>query len=307
MTKYSHLTSLIYVLWLPVLAFAESTTPPRTAIHTVISERVLTQVSPRDASAAMQTWMDIFLRRIESFSESEISIVSSSAALDKIVMENRTDLFMLQPIDYLRLRENTNLIPLVVGAVGKIPHYHSILLVSSAVQVQQLADLKGLRISIDQGSFDSAPMRWLQARLRQNNLPDASDFFSDISISPQTSNAVMRAFFGQADACLVDENSFATMGDLNPQLPRKLRIIERTPPLCQGMVCITQDAHERLGEQVQEGLELLHKDPKGRHLLNLFGVDELLPFDPSMLKTEELLLQNKLNTLEADTDNHHGP
>lgn len=299
------LVSLIYVLWLPVLAFAESPTPPRTAIHTVISERVLTQVSQRDASAAIQTWISIFLRRIESSSESATSIVSGFAALEEIVRENRADLFMLQPIDYLRLRENSNLIPLVVGAVGKTPHYHSILLVSSALQVQQLADLKGLRISTDQGSFDSAPMRWLQTRLRQNNLPDASDFFSDISVSPQTSNAVMRAFFGQADACLINEDSFITMNDLNPQLQHKLRIIERTPPLCQGIVCITQDANERLGEQVQSGFEHLHKDPKGKHLLNLFGVDELLPFDSSMVKTEVLLLQNKLNTLEAD--NHHGP
>jgi ABC-type phosphate/phosphonate transport system substrate-binding protein len=302
-THWLPLTALVYALCLTRSAWAEPEARP--TIHTVISERVLTQVSPRDASAAIQAWMSIFLRRIEGFTISETSIVSNFDALEQIALTNGADLFMLQPIDYLRLRDKTDLVPLVVGAIGGSPHFHSVLLVSSKIQTRQLADLRGMRISLDQGSFDSAPMLWLQTRLHQNNLPATSDFFSDISVSPQTSNAVMRAFFDQADVCLVDENSFATMSELNPQLRDKLRIVERTPPLCQGMVCITRETYTRLGDQVKEGLELLHKDAKGRQLLNLFGVDELLPFAPSFLKTEELLLQGELNTLAPG--NRHGP
>jgi hypothetical protein len=66
------------------------------------------------------------------------------------------------------------------------------------------------------------------------------------------------------------------------------------------MVCITKEVNERIGDQIQLGLQLLHEDAKGKHLLNLFGIDELLPFDPSFLTTEKLLLQGKLNTLDTE-------
>ena len=128
------------------------------------------------------------------------------------------DLVMLQPTDYLRLRNKNNLIPLVVGAIEGTPHDHTLLLVPTEKSTLQLADLKGARIGIDQGAFKSAPMLWLQTRLRLDHRPNANAFFSDISISAQTSQPVMRAFFGQANACLVSENVFLTMNALNPQL-----------------------------------------------------------------------------------------
>jgi phosphonate transport system substrate-binding protein len=81
------------------------------------------------------------------------------------------------------------------------------------------------------------------------------------------------------------------MVELNPQLGRQLRVLERSPGFVTGILAVRKDIHNPRRDAMVETLQEMHTDPKGRQLLTLFRCNRLVPFVAEHLASVEKVLR----------------
>jgi phosphonate transport system substrate-binding protein len=98
---------------------------------------------------------------------------------------------------------------------------------------------------------------------------------------------VLPVFFGNRDACLVDEPGFEVMKELNPQVGRGVQVFKASELLADALICLrgsTWSSEQFKGDLIKI-LGELHAEPVGQQILTLFKVSQLLPFEEKQLDT----------------------
>ena len=256
-------------------------------------------VDPSDARAATKVWIEHFIEKLGEDADSKTFLLEDVPTTVSRLQDKTLDLAVLLPEEYLRVSEQCDLEPLfVTGREGHIEYEYG-LLARADGSVRQLADLEAGSIIIERSNKGSVPDMWLEELLHQRELAAGRQFFSGITQVGRVSRAVLPVLFGNADACLVNLESFAMMSELNPQLARELQTLEKSPGFSRTLVCLRPDMLERYGGLLRERQSSLQRDPQGQQLLSLFHVDELVPFKPAYLRGVEGLIRGEVS--EAGT------
>jgi ABC-type phosphate/phosphonate transport system substrate-binding protein len=113
-------------------------------------------------------------------------------------------------------------------------------------------------------------MPWLETKLAESGLGPARRFLGPMEDLENPSKAVLRVFFGQADACLVTSNAFAISCELNPQIARKLKALAASPPLVPTVMYFRNDCRSPQFDKVEAAILDLHKTTAGQQVLTIF-------------------------------------
>lgn len=147
-----------------------------------------------------------------------------------------------------------------------------------------MRQLRGLKLIAESGRYAGpVAFMWFETLLMREGLGRKEDFFGTIEDAGRTSQAVLGVFFGEFDACLVTHRSFETMKELNPQIGEELTALNRSPALMREMVCGRKGYDETRKQVLMDGAFKLHHYVKGQQILDLFGLDRVVPFDPAYL------------------------
>lgn len=248
------------------------------------SANLFFDVDPNDARAVTKVWIEYFVDQVGVDAASETFVFEDVADIVSRLNERRLDLAVLLPEEYLQVTERCELEPILVTTRDGRIDYEYGLLVRGDRGLTRLADLEGGSITIERGDKGSVPRAWLEHLLRQQGAPAAGAFLGQITQVGRAAKAILPVFFGRADACLVNLESFGLMTELNPQLDRELVVLAKSPGFCRTLICMRADMTERYGGLLRGSLLSLHTDTQGQQLLSLFHVDELVPFDAAHLR-----------------------
>ncbi len=202
---------------------------------------------------------------------------------------NQYDFFIIFAYDYIRLREEYPMRPVLVGQHSETELLQEYLLITKS-EIKSIADLSDKRLLIQRGA-GKLPMLWLEETCADQGHNIAEGFFKEVEEANNVSQAILPVFFGKAQACLVSRGGFETMNELNPQIGNRLRIHLRSKPFLTSILCFRPEYVEKEpGLLVREGLKL-NEQPKGQQLLTLFRTKRLHKFDPKYLESVAELLQ----------------
>lgn len=203
---------------------------------------------------------------------------------------NEIDGLVMTTLDFIRTRNTNGLIPIRNVSMGQTATA-SFVLVAHKNKFQSVADLKGGSIILDKGSHGEAAQMWIDTVLLSQSLSRSEGFFSSIETTEKPSQSVLKVFFGNADACIVTQQSFNIMQELNPQVGTRLSIIEESPRLYIGIFGINKNLDERKRAFIEKAIDTLSNDAEGKHLLLLLRVEQVDEYKPEYLEAMENLFK----------------
>jgi ABC-type phosphate/phosphonate transport system substrate-binding protein len=226
-------------------------------------------VDIKDAAAAIDVWGKEMAHTAGLVGESHIYYDIESMIKD--FKEKKIETVVVRSIDYLRIRDriDSSLGLSQIKGGKKTVKYLLITRVDS--NISDIRDLNKKKIAILKN--DDLGQIFLDLLLLRAKKPEAKQYFSDIDIKTKPSQVLLSVFFGQNDACLVNENVLITMSQLNPQIEKKLKIIQESPGLVEGLSIFRRELPESYKKKVLDVGCNLDRTPRGKQILLLFKMD----------------------------------
>ena len=262
----------------------QSTSLRTSRLRLMDSNQLLQNTNPNDAMAAFRVWVETMGRSRGYALKVEAEIFDRLEELDKRLQTKTVDVVIRTSIDYLRTAPE-GLLEAVFSYSRKTKNlFDDYVLVTR--RDWKFADITALRgKSLTLFKIGSGLGRlWLDVTLGERGLGPVEQFFGSGTETFKASSVVLPVFFGKSDAGLVIRDSLDTMSKMNPQLAVKLQVLDHSPILCEGVVCLVS-GFTTFREELMDGLASLHRDPQGKQLLLVFKVEQLVPFKPQYLDT----------------------
>lgn len=222
---------------------------------------VFFNVNINDGRAVTKILTKKIAQEIGLLPETETTIFHDIASIEKAVNDQKIDLIIMLPTEYIELSNRIPLDPLVVPKAEGYTYDEYLLLVRQDRGVRQLGDLKGKKIIIETRGKGGIPLTWLDTILMRQGLPESKHFFHEVKHADKASQTVLPVFFSQADACVVGQILFDTMTELNPQIGKEIVQLECSPGVCFGIICCRKGFVEEYPGNLVKILTELHETP----------------------------------------------
>ena len=244
---------------------------------------MLADVNENDARAAMRSWADVISRLVGMHIAYERYLLSPPNRLMELMQNAAVDAVACTTPDYVSFVDYVDPGVLLVEPNGV--GYKYVLLVNARSNIHTVTELRGRSLAVHRHVTTCLAMDWLETLLAAKNLGPPERFFSAVTPNAKLSRAVLPVFFGQSDACLVTEEGFRTMCELNPQLSNALRPLATSAPYITAFFGFHRDCDPALKLKFQSTLEALAKDATGRQLLALFQSNGFVARDASVMRS----------------------
>jgi ABC-type phosphate/phosphonate transport system substrate-binding protein len=132
--------------------------------------------------------------------------------------------------------------------------------------------------------------------LAQNHLGRLDTFFGRSVVTNNISNCILPLFFSKTGACVIDSRDWELAKEMNPQLGKKLKVMNESIPILDGITAIakTQDPFRKI---VTEALLGMTKYPAGEQLLSAFKSGPAISYRPEYLTTTRVFWDQFAQTL----------
>lgn len=243
-----------------------------THIKVICSTALFVGVNRGELISSAKLWVQTLGKRENlSIPDAEIVLADNARELRTQVDTGSADLVVSSSLEYLALDRARVLTPEITltaapGGTGKIKY---LLLINRDSGIDNLAGLKGKVLNTYSRSASNLNRLWLDVLLGGAHLPSADAVFGKITASPKPSTACLPIFFGKSDACLIDDPSWDTLRELNPQIATKLKVLAESQPLVESLISMRANREEYRSEIIH-AIRELQDDPEGRQVLLLF-------------------------------------
>lgn len=244
---------------------------------------------PRDFKYGVQVMLDRLIEEHFSNLKVKTEVFPDLQTTFRMIQTQGVDFLYLTTLDYLRIRDQVHLEPVMTTSTGQEATDRYVLITSRQKPFRDLADLRNARLRIERGGTGDIARLWLESRVKASGLLSAETLFQRIQTVDKASHAVLPVFFGQADACVVSRAAFETVVELNPQLGEQLFVLAESPGYLSTLVCAVQEIESLPTEVIFGFSEFLENDDEGKQLLLLIRSDRLLRFRPEYLESMEAL------------------
>lgn len=244
--------------------------------NVIIPQNLFTQVDLNDAAAAMNVWV----KKLESIIKPDFSLqpvfVNKIDDLDVNVLK-KTAMICLNSIDYIKYKKKFKLEGALLSFKNDNLFTQYTLITKN--NIKNIDELKGGKIGMEYKQNQIIPYMWLDILLKKNKLPAKDKFFKEVKEFNKDSQLILSLFFGQIDACVVTKNSFNLMIELNPQIQKRIKIINESPDLILTVTCFTRNfKNVDYRERILKAAKKLNSYSDGKQILTLMKSDRVVTF-----------------------------
>lgn len=248
---------------------------------------VLGGVNPRDARVAIDINWSRHLAEIIPGIDSHFETLPNISVAAKKIQSNQLHGLSMGIAQYLQLSQMANLKPIFISSRMAGPLESYLLVVNRDTDWKGLGSQSQRRLITEKMAEPNIGLMWLETVLKDRDMPQSNSYFHRISSGAKPARIILPVFFGQADACLVPESAFLTMAELNPQIRRRLTILERSPGFIKTIHCATDlIPQDMLDVFIDEGVTM-DNSVDGRQLLLIFQVKTNFVFKQEYLTNSE--------------------
>jgi ABC-type phosphate/phosphonate transport system substrate-binding protein len=255
------------------------------------SPGMFTEVNLSDARAAVRVWGQTIAKERGIDTDPDTSIFKDFEEMSRALQANLTDAVGMTVVEYEKLHRDTLLSPLFFTLVGGTPAEQYLLLVHSESGIDAIGKLQGRGLLLLSNVRSCVAAAWLGTLLVQKGLRPAADFFGSVTSATKPSQAALPVFFRKADACVLTRSAYATLCELNPQIEKKLKILESSTELVPAVFALRGDYDPPFKDQLLNALQNLHETPAGQQVLTVFLADRLEQRPASALQSAMDIIQ----------------
>ena len=241
----------------------------------------LADVDVRDATAALKIYTTELAnsvgRTVDSYLYDDLETVIGD------IRKGKADLIALSAMEYLRIKGRTEFELALCNVKGGKKSFKYLLLTHWNRGYAKIGDLKNRKVLLPRG--DDAAKLYLHFLLLKNKFGEMQGFFSSVEEKSKTSQVVLPVFFGQADACITTDVAFKTMLEMNPQLGKDLKVIASSAELTTSITVFRKALASDIKEKTLAVGRSLKNNVRGRQVLMLFKIEDLVPVNDSDLES----------------------
>jgi len=194
--------------------------------------------------------------------------------INDLLKNGKIDLAFICSGPYATGRQTYGFEALAVPQVRGKNSYHSYLIVNQKSTVQDLMDLRGKTFAFTDPESNTGrlvPTYWLAQQKEQ-----PKDFFGKIIYTHSHDNSIMAVATSLVDGAAVHEQIWEYFNEKNPTFTSSTRIIKKSQPFGNPPVVASKFLSRQLKEDIQRLLISMHKDPKGKKILDELRIDRFL-------------------------------
>jgi phosphonate transport system substrate-binding protein len=258
------------------------------------SANIFKGVYLKDATAAAKVLTELFLQRYKrNWKVKPHEVFSSIDELEKILKEQEFEALVMHPSEYIQVEDLNLLEPIAVSLRNDSPYDSYHLLVHKDSNLKELKDLKGKTVLLSSQLGNKVEL-WIDFLLKRKKLDRKEKFFFKLQFIDKPLATILPVFFKKEDACIVDESSYKTVVELNPQIGQDLESIEISQPLAIGLIVIRKSISDpQVKADIKEAFLDLHKYEESRQYLTIFRIGKIVEFKEEYLKSTYALLEIK--------------
>ncbi|TKB25525.1 phosphate/phosphite/phosphonate ABC transporter substrate-binding protein [Desulfopila sp. IMCC35006] len=254
------------------------------------SAQLFYNVNQKDLTGLLKVFTRLTERKMKDPGETSLVVYDRVSDMEKALARNEVDILIMIPEDFVSLRAQYQLDPILSADYGDHFYNEILLLVRKDSGITDVGKLRGKSLLVDVGQQGTIPMKWLDSLLATRISSYAKGFFGNIREHAKSNQVITQVFFGKTDACLVSRNSFELSAELNPQLKNKLHILEKSPGFVTGIIAARKGLKKSTRDDIAKILAEMYTDPKGKQIMTLFRINRLVPCLPEHLISVEKLI-----------------
>jgi ABC-type phosphate/phosphonate transport system substrate-binding protein len=220
-----------------------------------------------------------------------LDFLARDAGLADTILTKKYDVIATTGLDYLELTKQVHLQPLAILSRTDQPVGAFMLITDKNESLDTLKKLPERTLIVEAGGGGDIAKLWMDSILQARGLPKHNLFFDILRIGDKPSRTLLPVFFGQADACVVSEDAFEVMNELNPQLKERLVVQQRSPGFINLLISATDQLEDWARDIVIEETARMNTSPDGKQILTIIQMKRFFPFKPEYLEATERIYQ----------------
>lgn len=248
--------------------------------------KLLIDVDMSDANVAMKIYAAELARGTGYTADSYI--YDSLERVVKEIRENRVDVIIFSSLDYFRIKNGIDAVLALGHLRGGKSSVKYLLLTHQSRGYTGLGDLRNKKLLMPKE--DDIAALFLNTILLKQKYGEMKNFFSSVEEKKKSSQTVLPVFFGQADACITTDVALKTMVEMNPQLGRDLKVLVSSPELTTSVGVFRRTLDDDIREKTWGVARSLKNNARGRQVLMLFKIEDLVNLKESDLTSVKDLM-----------------
>ena len=258
----------------------------KTPFRIGFSKLFFSNINENDAKASIRAWAKVVADEYDIDADPSAQIFSNLLDIRRALTNGQIDAIGLEFEEYLDISSNFETEHWFLTRTSGKLYEEYVLLAPVNGKIKQCKDLIGNNLILHNSFRTSLALYWLKTILK--DIDSGYNGFEpnvDITKTEKISKAVLSVFFEKADACIVTSSGYSTMIELNPQIGKKLRIINKSAPLIPAILCFRKNFDSPQKEKILAAFRELHTNIAGQQLLTIFQAEALAEVERKELST----------------------
>jgi hypothetical protein len=249
-----------------------------------LSHKLFIGLNPAGAEASFQAYM-VSLAPKQGYLLDPRAYVCDASQFHHLIRTNPPQVAVMDSWEFVSADLRAELEPCYVAPNPGEGRACYVLLAHRRKEFVSPADLRGRELMIYEAGNAKLGRAWLEVLLKENNLPPATNFFSNVETVIKPTAALLPAFFRKKAACVITIEAFQAARELNPQLGQDLVPLATSPSYVESVLCVNKNGwnSERERNDFLRALEGLQNHTAGKQLLQLFKAERLQEYQPALL------------------------
>jgi len=210
------------------------------------------------------------------------------AEMDSLLEKGEVDVAFICAGPYVKDHEKFGAELLVAPQSYGKPFYHAYIIVHKDSSIKGFEDLKGKRFAFTDPKSNTGKLvpTYMIAK-KFKTTPEK--FFSEVIYTRSHDRSIEAVAKGLVDGASVDSLIYDYAAKKNPTYTSLTKIIEKSPPYGIPPVVVTKKVPPRLRESLKQAFLNMHRDPKGKAILDNIMVDKfIIPKDSDYDSVREM-------------------
>ncbi len=236
------------------------------------SSLALRNSTKQDAEVAFNAVLDEAI--VNPDMKLHVSVYSTTEEIYAAFDKGEIDGIFGSPLEFIgrmdQLGEESMALSYKSGAVKQ----NFVLITRADATKVQLSDLRNKRLSL--AKFQDVEALYLNTLLLRNQLGEIPEFFS-LRLDAKNANvAIMDVFFGKSDAAVVRESEFLTAIELNPQIGKRLMVLDKSVPCLPALGAVRKTLDREKVKNLMLDIERVSDNRRGGKILTLTQANSIV-------------------------------
>lgn len=249
---------------------------------------IASMISPEETFILYKDLNDYIAEKLDMRIETVLK--KDYSDMNKLIVDNKVDFALVCTGSFFSLQDNEYKLMVTPVIDGKST-YRSYIIVNGTSGIEELSDLRGKTFAFADQLSNSGSIYPKYIIIKKFGISH-ENFFQKTFYTHSHDKSIYLVNKGVIDGAAVDSLVYDYLAETKPDEVKNIRIIHKSPYFPAPSIVASGTIDKKLFDEITRILLKMHKDPKGKKILEDLNIDKFVVTDPK--RFEEIKKMQKL-------------